>query len=380
MPFPQPHQHPHYPRPSLPHRPFPNQGGHRPGPVSFPEVPGNRPPASTDDIRKFLESKHQERFSKLSESEQTEFINLVHGTQSGGRAFPPMVDLLSSGRLMEKDSNGNTVLHHMNTMSNQDMPQGLNRTDTLRHMAHVINEPSNFTQDRVGTCTVTSVGREHLRKNPADFARVMAGLTSESGQATTARGDKINRQQASLSYTDGSGRTSVERIYQDALMDFGNGELSYNPHRDRHEAAGEPFNGTDGRGRSGLVPKQTRRVVESVLDRDVNIVNFGENRNSSWARSDFRSDLQEYTNSDQQMSVGMRWKTGGHRVNVSHIKDGYVYLDNPHGARERAEGDPPREIYAGAKPGQFRMKEDDFYNHLNNYQSLDRGFLGGLFT
>lgn len=421
MPGPRPRPMPGPgPRPMPGPRPRPMPGpGPGPGPCPGPRpTPGPGPspkpepqPLNTDQITKFLnDGKYKEAFGKLNEQQQKQFIGVMEQSQFQGMMSKSMTSLLESGKLTQADKQGGpTVLDALDRLANQPLQKGVNRRAALTNVAAAVNDFKTFNQDGQGTCTVTAMGREHARTMPADFARVNADLLTK-GETTGQDGRVIPLAAGDLGRNDNTGRNQVERAYQDAMMEFGNGkDATYDAANDCHRSQ----EGTGQTGRDlggGLSGKELARVTRSVLGRDVEAKNFARwnldsdqnkklktddpsayqrrvdyNQNKEKeARAQFPGDFQKFKDKDQMMQVSMKWSAPGekhssHKVNVSKIENGYVYLDNPWGDSDKGQGAPPREVVG--RGGSVRMKLDEFYDRLQGYESYRSkggGFLSSL--
>ncbi|MCA9775809.1 MAG: hypothetical protein KC800_03800 [Candidatus Eremiobacteraeota bacterium] len=368
-PFPSPWPQPPFPGIEPSPKPWPNVVPIGPGPIGkpiasdcpFPQPELPRPPLQYGQIMGQIASdpKYAEAWSQLSDNERKALVSLLHGTQNNGELDSQFLQLVSSGKLLAEDGRGGTVLDHLHQIAQQELAPGVDRKEVLTQLAGLLNDPDSFNQDRQGTCTVTTIGRIQLQENPADFARMIAGLTSKEGSVELANGEKINRHQGSLS-DNRSQRTILERLYQDALMEFGNGaETDYDVANDRHSSGG-----------SGLGAKGIARVAGAVLGRGVpfTVLENGAKPGGLF-HTVFEAELEKYQESGQEMLVGLNpWGSGGHMLSVTEIRDGYVYLSNPWGDGDQGGSNPPREAVPGEDGGRIRMKLEDFLARLMIFQ------------
>ena len=368
-PFPSPWPQPPFPGIEPSPKPWPNVVPIRPGPIGrpistdspFPQPGLPKPPLQYGQIMGQISSdpRYAKAWSQLSNDDRKALVSLLHGTQTNGELDPQFLKLVASGKLLAQDGRGGTVLDHLHQIAQQELAPGLDRKEILTQLAGLLNDPDSFNQDRQGTCTVTTIGRIQLQENPADFARMIAGLTSREGSVELANGDRVDRHQGSLS-DNRSQRTILERLYQDALMEYGNGaEVDYDVAEDRHSTGG-----------SGLGSKGIARVAGAVLGRGVpfTVLENGAKPGGLF-HTVFEAELEKYQENGQEMLVGLNpWSSGGHMLSVTEIRDGYVYLSNPWGDGDQGGSNPPREAVPGEDGGRIRMKLEDFLARLMIFQ------------
>ncbi len=334
------------------------------------------PSLSQRELRARYSQTHGQQFARLSPQQQQQFLRLAESTQQGGLPPAHLEQLLSSGRLMARDRQGATVLAHLDRLSRQELQPGVDRQQAVRDLAQNLADPQSFNQDQQGTCTVTSIGREHARTNPADFARVTTDLLSRQARTVGQDCSVIPSAQLDLSYPDPRDRTQVERVYQDTMMEYGNGaELTYNSSLDRHERIDRTVNGgchyAESAG-TGLASHQSARVISAMLGRQVENHSYidGPTRlHRLYHRAEFEGRLGQFSSRDQRMQVTLRWDgQSTHMLNVIRIEGDYVYLDNPWGYGENGVSGPQRTLQG--QGGQSKMRLDDFYAALVEYHAL----------
>ena len=300
-----------------------------------------------------------EAFAKMNSSQKDQVISLLGKTQDKGSLSPQMTNLLQSGKLLAKDKSGHTVLSHLNRLAQDPLQKGVNRKSALNDLAGTINDYKTWNQDGQGTCTVTSTGREHARTMPSDFARVTTDLLTK-GESKTIGGATVKTASVEFGKADGSGRSQIERAYQDAMMELGNGSRTYDAQEDKHSGW---------RKRGGLGTEGQAKVIQNVLGRDVGAKGFV-------TEGGFADDLKTFTDKGERMQVGMRWskregKHGYHALSVSTMKGDYVYLDNPWGESKNL----PEGVERHGEGGQVRMNKEEFFSRLRGYTAYDVGML-----
>lgn len=340
-----------------------------------------QPALSQAQLRARFQADHGAAFARLSPSQQAHFLRLAEETQQDGKPSENLASLLSSGRLLAADKTKLTVLDHLSRLSQQPLREGVDRQQVLVDLSAALADPRTFKQGAQGSCAVTAIGREHARTMPADFARMNVELLSRKAQTTGQNGEVIKGGSGGLGRVESRGRNQLERSYQDALMELGNGNLQYDPRKDSHEFVGSAFSKVvssvkpfftgrrDGflAGGGGLSKDETVIVSEAVLGRQVEAIKFSP---GAEGRESFLAALDKATKQDQTMQVGMTWGSGRHAVRVVKADKDGVLIDNPMGIFEQGstkfdEG-PSRSLVE--KGGLVRMTRDEFFSHLNHYE------------
>jgi len=109
--------------------------------------------------------------------------------------------------------------------------QGKLLGDLLRNL----DAPGRINQGWKGTCAATCVEGWLCEKDPAEYARLLAGLVSMEGRVLLRSGDPLIRDEDVLapSVTEHH-RSPISRIFQAACMEFADGDLDYDNMRDGH--------------------------------------------------------------------------------------------------------------------------------------------------
>ncbi|MEW6280753.1 MAG: hypothetical protein AB1758_19210 [Candidatus Eremiobacterota bacterium] len=382
FPYPQPQPGP-FPQPWYGPRPQPQpQPQPLPKPVVNPnQGPPPRPAALSQNA--WMQGLKQnpkayQAYQNLTpeQRKQVDTLGTQYGTRDG-KVDPNFVKLLNTGRLTAKDKEGHTTLDHLNTVHTQKLAPGLDRYESFTDLTRTLADPGTTRQNNRGTCSPTTIEFLHARQQPADFARVSAGLLSEKGQVKLQNGDTITRNQSGLARDD-SGRSSVDRIYQSSMMEYGNGNETYDNVKDTNITPSGREIG------SGLARGKSQEVMNAVLGEEYRVNDWNGSRfDDGRGKWRFEQDLKADLDSGKRPWVSMNWdpnpnaRDANHALSIEKIDGEYVYLRNPWGADEKGGNNgPTREVMD--KNGLVRMKKDDFYEHLNGtieYQGND-----GFFT
>lgn len=317
--------------------------------------------------------RNRANFNLLDDVQKSRFAGLANNYSSKGGGFVDggpstnvdrrLISMLRDGTVDRVDQQGGTVVDHLSRLDGQAMAKGLSNRMTMDEVMEMLTKPGVIRQDSKGTCTVTTLQYLHAKLDPADFARVVADLTSEGGETALKNQERILRNPTGLA-ADGSRRSNVDRIYQSTMMDYASGG-HYDNVVDRH------INLDGTAGKSGLYSNQLKKVEEGVLGGQWRNHAFDADRAAELSAK-FESQLSAAANRGEHVPVGLRWseKPGdlhsSHQLSAYKVDDEYVYMRNPWGKGEVGqEGGPPRQVLD--QEGNIRMKKADFYRSLQDW-------------
>lgn len=233
----------------------------------------------------------------------------------------------------EKDLTGEgTTLEHLARLSDPKTPlvDGVDRNQLVADLTQELATPSSINQRAKNTCAPTTVTIHLAMNNPAEFARLVGGLTSPEGKVKLAGGDTLEREPGTAA-DDGSGRSVVQRILTPAFMEQANGRLNYDNEKDKHTLFGV-----------GLFPGaaaiQVDRLLEGVYGRK-----FEHRTLVTWGQMDnIRDQVKQGETVPVTLKFGdnlMSW----HKVLVTGVDtvDGkeHIRYVNPWGREERMSAD-----------------------------------------
>jgi len=343
------------------------------------------------DIKKIIDNnqKAKKAFEEMSQEDKKSFLTLVEttyrpGVSIMGSKIEPQVDvnlikLLEEGKLKDKDKDGQSLLHILIKLQRQEFAPGLDGKQIFRETVENLANPDKIRQNNKGTCTVTTVEYIHAKNHPAEYARIIAGLTGKSGEVELRNGDTLRRDGGIIA-DDGSGRTAVDRIYQASMMEYANGEADY------VNATDQSYSGTASH--PGLYAEEYRQALDGVMPFKTTVIPFS---NSPTDREKLEKDMEKALGDGHMVPVILRF--GGsdkwHALAVEKIDGEYVYLRNPWGdgdAGSALDGPgstlPEREAVppegTGPSGGHIKMKKDVFYSNLTHYLLPQTGGEGKL--
>lgn len=344
------------------------------------------------------------QFTSLSSAQQGQLLDVFEQTNLSGRNYllqllemprpagqPQEHGRVPSHALLSRDSTGHTLLDNLHSLATGPLNPALQQNGVERHvlLQGVLQEtanPGEVNQSSRGTCAVTAMQWMLCMREPAEYARIMAGLTSPEGSVRLRNGDTMTLRTTTL-LSDETNRTPSERFFQASMMEYsiGNGMIYSNLTDSRHSGfMGAMYEGvamvrrafgasTTHETGSGLFRDESARGM-SALFGTPHVVDNGQrgfwsnvwgairevfNGNPQNAMNHFNPAyhvVETLRNNPGPHWVGMRFgapdENGriheGHAVAVTEIRDGRVYYRNPWGRSGDANGteynDPPRRM------------------------------------
>jgi len=245
--------------------------------------------------------------------------------------FPPLLGALARenpelARPVRRlhESGDELLLQEVASLAAQPLASGLGRVALLVHLFGEIEDPGSIRQGSRETCTAAIAQMMVARLSPREYVRLVAGLASPEGVAALASGDRIRRVPGSEEVDD-SGRTSVSRLVQAALMDFANG-------RDAYDHATDTSSRPHGPAYRGLYYPQADRLLEAAMAR----------RYDTWEVADLNRDeamerIAEAVGREMPVPVAIQLEGSRHAVVVHAVDPHFVHVLNPWGRRTQFE-------------------------------------------
>ena len=229
--------------------------------------------------------------------------------------------LLRSGLTAKVDSHGDTLLADLHQLLTQPMAPGVDRDLILAQtITHVCAPGRSMSQGTKLTCSAATVSYQLAHRRPAEYARLVCGLTSTEGQVRLSSGAVARRIPDSLP-EDGSGRSAVERIVQSSLMEVGGtpqGGATYNALVDGY------FDGRRQMVQTGMFPAEFAKLEEAVGEGHYNVVD----------KPSRETILDTVATAGEHVPITLSWEGNEeHWVLARGIEDGRVFFRNPHGHR-----------------------------------------------
>jgi hypothetical protein len=325
---------------------------------------------TTQQLTSLVGSKN---YAALSSQDQARVLDIFQNTWGAGREnlvnltnrsmtgisfadgiFKPKIVQYSA--LLDKDKDGNTLLDNLHAMATGPLApaleaNGITRSALLSSVMEEAGMPGEINQSNRGTCTVTSMQHMLCENDPAEYVRIMRGLTSPEGTVQLRNGATLRREEDSVAPDSATDRSASERMFQSAMMEYSNGNLDYSNLTDKNTGKKPGFLWfKKDVSHSGLYADQQERGIEALFGRNFNVVSGNAGI----------SELQQ--RSGQELLINMKWGDGAHAVTFEKIENGRVYFRNPWGPTGAPEGttydNPPRRLEDGATRLESMSMED----------------------
>ena len=178
------------------------------------------------------------------------------------RCIQALLHLADLELLTRKDFLGRAMFKHLLDIADRPMFKSFEdapgRTILLGELIRNIANPGRITQGLKGTCAATCVEIYLAERDPAEYARLCAGLMAPEGRVKLRNGDELSRDEDVLAPDDHEFRRSpISRIFQVSCMEYAHPELDYHNDVDGH------FQGTDNTG-TGLSLVAFERLLVAI--------------------------------------------------------------------------------------------------------------------
>lgn len=259
--------------------------------------------------------------------------------------------------LLEVDRYGRSTLSYLEMVRDRGVAEGLDARVVVGEMALVLGAHKGMQQNTWNTCAATSVSYIHAEENPADYARVMAGLVSPEGTVKMADGTVLHRNATSLA-GDNSQRLNIDRIYQASIQDAFNGEAGYDSRIDQNVVVhGKPY------AAAGMLPSHMAAAMSAVRGRPHRVEYFHGDR----AQTELH--LKQRLATGERVILSMNWvadlkQRSNHAVVLEAVEGDSLIIRNPWGSWEKGVGSGPKRV-ALDEHGRFRIAKDEFFPRLN---------------
>lgn len=281
--------------------------------------------------------------ANLSPAQIEQYHAVAAITQGDPHARLALQILLVEGTLTAQPlaRDGQELLSVLHGLGRQELAPGLDRAALVSDLVQEIAMPSAISQRSRGTCTVTSIQILTATQRPAEYARLVAGLSAPAGTVTLANGRPLSRL-VGTERDDLTNRTQSSRLWQAAFMEYGNGEATYDNVRDRHSDTGK----------SGLSIPGISHVLSGVFASDLTAIDtWGQ---GTEAKEAMLSQITAALGQTRGVLASLRWGVSGengentyHEVLVTRQEGDRVYYVNPWGIEESmSQADFKDRIYA----------------------------------
>lgn len=270
------------------------------------------------------------KLQAMTPAQQGQYAQLKKNLVNNPQGQLALQVLLSDGKLTAakpKASNGDDLLTSLTKLGAMMPERHLEPTSLLSDTIQELAVPSAINQQNKTTCTVTSVQIMTAMENPAEYARIIAGLASPSGQVQLANGQTLNRKPGTEK-DDDSNRTQSSRLWQAAMVQFALGpSVNYDNKSDSRSD-----------GKWGVFGPELDKVVDALSNRDNPVLEVGDNLSAD----EMVAEISKHANAGKPVPVCMDWgekdasgnEHPGHDVLVTKVTGDRVYYNNPWGLQE----------------------------------------------
>jgi hypothetical protein len=266
------------------------------------------------DFNIFL-AKFKEKYDALSPEQRAMYDKIAATMGNDSEAKNALAAMLINGALDQKDMrDGKTLLEQLNAMATQEMGPGITRSKLLREVCIDIANPGRIDQGSYNTCAATTAQRMLAQQNPAEYARLMAGLSSKDGKVTLSNGDTMTRP-SDWNKSVHDGRDLASRLFQSSAMSYAAGKhnQTYNNETDRR-----------GNGNTGLSAGMVVSLFEGLFRKDYEKFDV-----SSSSPDAVMQKVKDAVAKGAMVPCAITINGNHHEVLVTSIKDGKVTYYDP---------------------------------------------------
>ncbi len=203
-------------------------------------------------------------FGALGAKEKAELATVLSRLDAKGLAVMGSVFENVPEALSDKDAKGGTLLANLAQLASEPLNASLTGHTTteelLSSVLHEVMNPNRVDQGSATTCTTASMQFELVADEPAEYARLMAGLCGPKGSVEMRGGGALRLGPGDADERARDGRSVSQAIFQSAAMEYANGRFSnYDP------ILGVSVNEKTGDTRKGLKPDNQQALLEKLF-------------------------------------------------------------------------------------------------------------------
>lgn len=153
---------------------------------------------------------------------------LRSGYADSPRVQAALDSLAADGKLTQVAAGGGTLLAHLEKIANAPLDKTVEaeRSDLLGEVIIEVQQSGSVAQRGMNTCGASSAAAHLCYSDPAEYARLVAGLASPAGTVKTANGVELKRDEKWDLDCDTQSKTGIQRtlsgrLLQPAIMDLG---------------------------------------------------------------------------------------------------------------------------------------------------------------
>ncbi len=294
-----------------------------------------------------------EAFARGTAAEQQKVAAIMSRLDEKGlKSFGALVEQ-NSAALIDSDSKGRTLLDNLNQLATQPLNAnlvGFTTTEALLSNAllETVN-PSRVGQGTAPTCTTASMQYELVADEPAEYIRLLAGLTGPTGK-TQMRGGGELRLEATAAHADGlDARTVSQAVFQSSTLEYANGR----------DSAFDPVLGTSTNRRTGATYRGLKPNQQTTILRQLFGVKY--TNDTLYTEAEGARALENLRGFDaagaQNRPILLEIDQGAfnHAVTLERVNQGRVFFRDPYGVlRSMPEDLFPKYVVAIHRPAELR--------------------------
>jgi len=228
---------------------------------------------------------------------------------------------------LEKDGRLNqSLLEAIEQLQNLSLQPELNTKKELliQSVLQDIATPESIMQGNKNTCAATVAQIKLAIEDPVKYVKIMAELAGPNGQSSSSlvsnnrSGDFLRLDPQAIS-ADASGRSLSNRIFQTALMEYGNGNQNYHSQNDTNTSQGNQQT------YSGLKDYENQELMNALFAGKYQTLSTKQ----GLAQNILAQRIENAVLAGVPISTGMKWGEGGHQVLVVGMDPKNVQLINP---------------------------------------------------
>ncbi|MCC6334457.1 MAG: hypothetical protein IT380_10780 [Myxococcales bacterium] len=276
------------------------------------------------DSRKAVEAGfvfEQPAFRELSVADREKIVDVM--AAGGDRACRAMAEIFkqSDGAMLNRVAkDGTRLIDSLDKLASTETGR-----QVLADCMYDIVVPGRIWQGQAPTCTVSSMQYELASQQPAEYARLLAGLVVDGSVTMRGGGTLQISANASIFFSgyNHDRRSSTEAIFQSAAMEFANGGDSYS-------LSAQESHGADGRQYRGLFPDQIRTMVGELFGVEYETREIGSDAEATAELNEIMS--RERPSRPVLFDIDMG--DFNHNVSLDRISGDRVYYRDPYTGRE----------------------------------------------
>jgi hypothetical protein len=215
-------------------------------------------------------------FKALSPEDQRYAVEILGAAKNPVAAGRSLATILASPEKLEaQDKYGNGLLQNLARMATADplapgLAEGAKGELINSVLTEIANPSEEVNQGTATTCTVTSMQQGLALHQPAEYARLMAGLTIE-GHVDMMGGEELKLDRGKLTSEFGHNTTGIddrslsEVIFQSAAMEAANGNEFWDPNSNQSTDMGIALGRGGDATHPGLTGPQREHILEQLF-------------------------------------------------------------------------------------------------------------------